>query len=91
MVSRLRRIPFEVVTAKPLVESDRAVELMDAAEPVKAVWMLRHYRGVARSNLWKSTESNSYLDLQPYCENDRDGLAVRRYQGNQGNRGRIDE
>ena len=70
VVGRLRRIPFEVVAAKPLVESDRAVELMDAAEPVKAVWMLRHYRGVARSNLRKFGESNSYLDLQPYCEND---------------------
>src|SRR5580704_13648507 len=38
VMGRLRRIPFEVVAAKPLVESDRAVELMEAAAPVKAVW-----------------------------------------------------
>jgi hypothetical protein len=70
VVRRLRRIPFEVVAAKPLVESDRAVELMDAAEPVKAVWMLRHYRGVARSSLRRFGEDNPYLDLQPFRDND---------------------
>lgn len=70
VVRRLRRIPFEVVAAKPLVESDRAVELMNAADPVKAVWMLRHYRGVARSNLRRFGENNSYLDLQPFGDHD---------------------
>ena len=68
MIGRLRRIPFEVVAAKPLVESDRAVELMDAAAPVKAVWMLRHYRGVAQSSLRRFGESNSFEDLQPFCD-----------------------
>ncbi len=70
VVDRLRRIPFEVVAAKPLVESDRAAELMDAAEPVKAVWMLRHYRGVAQSSLRRFGENNPYEDLQPFCDND---------------------
>ena len=70
VVRRLRRIPFEVVAAKPLVESDRAVELMDAAEPVRAVWMLRHYGGVAQSSLRRFGEDNPYLDLQPYCDHD---------------------
>jgi hypothetical protein len=70
VLRRLRRIPFEVVAAKPLVESDRAVELMDAAEPVRAVWMLRHYGGVAQSSLRRFGEDNPYLDLQPYCDHD---------------------
>jgi hypothetical protein len=70
VVARLRRIPFEVVAAKPLVESDRAGELMDAADPVRAVWMLRHYRGVARSSLRRFGENNSYQDLQPFCDPD---------------------
>jgi hypothetical protein len=65
VIGRLRRIPFEVVAAKPLVESDRAVELMKAAVPVKAVWMLRHYRGVAQSSLRRFGEENSFEDLRP--------------------------
>lgn len=70
VVRRLRRIPFEVVAAKPLVESDRAIQLMDAAEPVKAIWMLRHYMGVARSNLRRFDAENPYRDLQPFCIGD---------------------
>jgi hypothetical protein len=58
------------VAAKPLVESDRAVELMDVADPVKAVWMLRHYRGVAQSSLRRFGENNSFEDLQPFCDHD---------------------
>jgi len=70
VVGRLRQIPFEVVAAKPLVESDRAVELMDAADPVHAIWMLRHYRGVARSSIRRFGDDNPYRDLQPYCDGD---------------------
>ncbi len=70
VMRRLRRIPFELVAAKPLVESDRAIELMDAAEPVKAIWMLRHYMGVARSNLRRFGVDNPYRDLQPFCDGD---------------------
>lgn len=70
VLGRLGRIPFEVVAAKPLVESDRATELMDAAEPVKAIWMLRHYQGVARSNVSRFGEDNPYRDLQPFCTDD---------------------
>ena len=45
VVGRIRRLPFEVVAAKPLVESASATALMDAGGAVKAVWMLRHYAG----------------------------------------------
>ena len=70
VLQRLRRAPFELVVAKPLVESDRATELMDAAEPVKAIWMLRHYDGVARSNVKRFGMDNPYRDLQPFCDGD---------------------
>jgi hypothetical protein len=70
VVGRLRRAPFELVVAKPLVESDRAVELMNAADPVKAIWMLRHFDGVARSNIHKFGMDNPYRDLQPFCDDD---------------------
>jgi hypothetical protein len=67
VLGRIRRLPFEVVAAKPLVESASATALMDAASAVKAVWMLRHYRGVARSNVRKFGVDNPYRDLQPIC------------------------
>ena len=70
VVQGLRRIPFEVVVAKPLVESDRAVELMDAAVPVRAIWMLRRYDAVSRSNIKKFGVENPYRDLRPFCESD---------------------
>jgi hypothetical protein len=70
VVRRLRRIPFEVVAAKPLVESDRAAVLMNAAHPVKAIWMIRHYQGVAHSNLSRFGENNAYRDLRPICDDD---------------------
>lgn len=70
VVQRLREIPFEVVVAKPLVESSQAVELMDAAGEVKGIWMLRRYDGVARSNIKRFGLENAYQDLAPFCEND---------------------
>ena len=67
---RIRRLPFEAVVAKPLVESDRVTELMDAAGSVKAIWMLRHYQGVAKSNLRRFGTENPYQDLQPFLSGD---------------------
>lgn len=65
VLRRIRRLPFEVVAAKPLVESASATALMDAAGPVKAVWMLRHYPEVARSNVRRFGLDNPYRDLEP--------------------------
>ena len=64
VLGRIRRLPFEVVAAKPLVESASATALMDAADAVKAVWMLRHYPEVAQSNVSKFGMDNPYRDLQ---------------------------
>lgn len=70
VLGRIRRLPFEVVAAKPLVESASATELMDAAGPVKAVWMLRHYPEVARSNVSRFGLDNPYRDLEPIRSRD---------------------
>ena len=67
VLRRLRQFPFEVVAAKPLVESDRATELMDSAERVKGIWMLRDYEGVARSNIKRFGSENPFRDLEPFC------------------------
>lgn len=70
VLRRIRRLPFEIVAAKPLVESARATELMDAAGSTRAVWMLRHYGEVARSNLRRFGDENSHRDLQPFRSGD---------------------
>lgn len=70
VLGRIRRLPFEVVAAKPLVESASATALMDAGGAVKAVWMLRHYAGVARSNVSRFGVDNPYRDLQPIRSRD---------------------
>ncbi|HEX4094180.1 MAG TPA: hypothetical protein VHZ33_36150 [Trebonia sp.] len=70
VLGRIRRLPFEIVTAKPLVESASATALMDAAATVKAVWMLRHYSTVARSNVSRFGADNPYRDLQPIRSRD---------------------
>jgi hypothetical protein len=70
VVERLRRLPFEVVVAKPLVESSRAIELMDASEPVKGIWMLRRHDAVARSNVERFGPESPYRDVQAFCADD---------------------
>jgi hypothetical protein len=70
VLSRIRRLPFEVVAAKPLVESASATALMDAADTVKAVWMIRHYSKVALSNVSRFGVDNPYRDLQPIRSRD---------------------
>jgi len=70
VLERIRRLPFEVVAAKPLVESASATALMDAAGAVKAVWMLRHYPEVAQSNVSRFGVDNPYRDLEPIRSKD---------------------
>jgi len=70
VLGRIRRLPFEVVAAKPLVESASATELMDAAGTVRAVWMLRRYPEVAQSNVSRFGTDNPYRDLQPIRSRD---------------------
>ena len=70
VLGRIHRLPFEVVAAKPLVESASATALMDAAGAVKAVWMLRHYPEVARSNVNRFGVDNPYRDLEPIRSRD---------------------
>jgi len=70
VLDRIRHLPFEVVAAKPLVESASATALMDAAGSVRAVWMIRHYAEVARSNVSKFGLDNPYRDLEPIRSRD---------------------
>ncbi len=66
--SRMMALPFELVVAKPLVESHRARELLDSFERARGLWMLRHYLVVARSNLRRFGTGNGYRDLRILVE-----------------------
>ena len=61
---RIAALPFELVVAKPLVESHRVEELLDACGRAKGIWMLRHYHAVARSNLNRFGSENGLRDLR---------------------------
>jgi hypothetical protein len=50
---RIARSRYPLVAAKPLVESQRAPELLDAVPTSSAVWLFRHYNDVAMSNVRK--------------------------------------
>lgn len=58
-----RRAPLIVL--KPLVESQHATALLKALPQGRAVWMFRHYRSVAASNLKKFGKRNGINDLRP--------------------------
>ncbi len=62
------RLPM--VVFKPLVESQRAHELMAAFPDSKVLWAYRHYQDVAASNLKAFGADNGNRDLQPFLAND---------------------
>ncbi len=64
------RLPL--VVFKPLVESQRAHELMAAFPGARVLWAYRHYQDVAASNLKAFGMDNGKRDLQPFLTNDPD-------------------
>jgi len=62
-ILRASRAPLQVL--KPLVESQHARRWLEALPDSRAVWMFRHYRSVARSNLQKFGQRNGIADLRP--------------------------
>jgi hypothetical protein len=70
VASTLRALPFELVVVKPLAESHRTTQLLDALPNSKAIWMLRHYLSVATSNLAKFGSDNGHRDLAKLVSGD---------------------
>lgn len=64
------RLPL--VVFKPLVESQRAHELMAAFPGARVLWAYRHYQDVAASNLKAFGMDNGKHDLQPFLNGDTD-------------------
>ena len=60
-----------LVIAKPLVESQNLADLLDGIPGSRAVWMYRHYRDVARSNVKYFGQGNGHYDLAPILAGDQ--------------------
>ena len=59
-----------LVVMKPLVEAQNLKELLDYFPSSKALWMFRHFKDVAASNLVNFGESNGIDDLRPIAQRD---------------------
>ena len=57
-----------LVVLKPLVESQRALMLLENLKGAKVLWMYRHYKDVASSNLKAFGIKNGINDLRPIVE-----------------------
>jgi hypothetical protein len=68
----LRSSRFPRIVLKPLVESQRATELLDAVEGARALWMFRDWRDVARSNLARFGRGNGVRNLRFIFERCKD-------------------
>ena len=61
--------PFVVM--KPLVESQRAPELLESFPNSRAIWIYRNYKDVAASNIKKFGRDNGFSDLTQLLSGDR--------------------
>ena len=66
----IARSSAALIVLKPLVESQNVPELLAHFDNSKAIWLYRHYRDVAASNIAKFGERNSIKDLRPFIERD---------------------
>lgn len=64
VASRLAESRHPLVVLKPLVESQRAPELLDALPDSRGLWMFRHYADVAQSNLARFGLGNGLRNLR---------------------------
>jgi hypothetical protein len=65
----LERDRFPFVIAKPLVESQNTLKLLEYFSEAKVLWLYRHYRDVASSNLSRFGKENGVELLRPLAEN----------------------
>jgi hypothetical protein len=70
VAAEFERHHLPLVVFKPLVESQRAHELMDVFPTAKVLWAYRHYQDVAASNLKAFGLDNGRRDLAPFLAGD---------------------
>ncbi len=67
--SAIDRDRAPLVILKPLVETQNSPKLLDYFENSKALWLYRHYKDVASSNLKNFGVRNGIDDLRPMVKN----------------------
>lgn len=71
-----------LVVIKPLVESQRTREILDFFPNSKVIWMYRHYKDVAASNLKKFNPQNCINNLRPIVDGDSSNWRSQNLQEN---------
>lgn len=78
--TRYRWLPYEeiarifsserapLIVAKPLVESQHILEILEFFRNSKAIWMYRHYRGVVNSGTLRFGSKPTYYNLRAIIE-----------------------
>jgi hypothetical protein len=65
VAKRFEKERAALVVAKPIVESQNAVELLDFFEDAKVIWMFRNPKDVVRSNIKRFGNKNGLKDISP--------------------------
>ena len=60
----------KLIVLKPLVESQNVLDLLEYFKDSKTIWMYRHYKDVALSNLNKWGINNGIKDITPIYNNE---------------------
>lgn len=71
VASRLARIRYPLAVLKPLVESQRAREMISALPRSRVVWLFRHFGDVAESNARTFGAGIHRINLAPIAAGDR--------------------
>jgi hypothetical protein len=72
VATKLERCPHPLVVLKPLVESQKAPSILRRIDRAVCVWVFRHYRDVARSNVKLFTPEVSRYNLEPIVRGQSD-------------------
>jgi hypothetical protein len=70
--SVFEKLRYSLIVAKPIVESQNALALLNHFPYSKAMWIYRDFKDVASSNIKKFGLSKGLTDLKPIIENDPD-------------------
>jgi len=65
----LKKDRASLIVLKPLVESQNTPGLLSQFENSRALWIYRHFKDVASSNIRRFGQTNPINDLQPIVEN----------------------
>ena len=72
VAAKIERSPHPLVVLKPLVESQKAPSILREIDRAVCVWVFRHYRDVARSNVKLFSPEVARYNLEPIVREQSD-------------------